>query len=77
MHATRVRETAGGPVVRKMLEDMGVLVIEDPRLMDDAIYVEDVGVLLIRPEIAPCDLAAAAESILLGYVPQPRRGPGM
>lgn len=69
-------ETAGGPVVRKWLEDMGVLVIEDPRLHDDATYIEDIGVLLIRPEIAPCDLAAAVDSILLDSVPQPHREPG-
>lgn len=59
--------------MRKMLEDMGVQVVEVAGLCDAAVYVEDVAVLLIRPAIDQCDLAAAAEAILLDCVPQQRR----
>lgn len=66
-------ETAGGPVVRKMLEDMGVLVIEEPRLCVKAAYVDRVGVLLVRPDLSPQEFAQAADLALLGEIPRPRR----
>lgn len=75
MHAKACARPIGVPV-RKMLEDMGVQVVEVPDLCDAAVYIEDVHVLLIRPGICARDLAAAAESVLLGYVPRPHLEPG-
>ena len=65
--------------MRKWLKDMGVRIVELDGLHDNAVYIEDVAcddgttsVLVVRAGISPCDLARAAEMVLLDQVPSPR-----
>lgn len=50
---------------RAMLEELGIRVVDVEGLCDAAVYIEDVHVLLVRPEISSKDLESAAQSVLL------------
>lgn len=65
----------GRGYVRKMLEDMGVRIVEVEAMSHAAVYVEEVGILLVRTGASNACLARAADLILLDQVPTPHRAP--
>lgn len=69
---TGTESPVGAGRVRKMLEDMGVTVVEVDGLCRAAWWVEDANVLLIRPAASPAVWAKAAELVLLDQVPAQR-----
>lgn len=60
-----------GVIVRNMLEQLGVRVIEVDGMCHSAVYVPEVAVLLVTPEVDDETLAEAADVALLA-APRPR-----
>lgn len=61
--------------MRKMLEGLGVKVVEVENLPAAACWVQEVGVLLVNPDADRCSWAEAVDLVLLDQVPGQRLAP--